>query len=208
MSSSPASDLDGILAAYEVAAATPRTELYPPGAIVPNAEKRTALDLFWAAPAEAPAVFYFDAMLTYADIDRMSDRLAGWLAANGVGPRDRVAIILQNTPQFLIAAIAVWKLAAIVVSLNPMYRTPELAKLFSDCAPRVILCHDEQWDVVSSAASAVVEPELMIWTSGHEFQNRNDARVLPPSRAAPAERALGPILAQSLPVPARAPVSP
>src|SRR5208283_6143255 len=118
---------------------------------------------------------------TYADIDRMSDRFAGWLVAKGVGSGDRVAIVLQNTPQFLVATVAAWKLAAIVVSLNPMYRTPELAKLFADCAPRAVLCHDEQWDVVSAAASAVVEPELMIWTSGHEFQNRNDARVLPPS---------------------------
>ena len=206
MSSSPASDLDGVLAAYEAAAATPSTKLYPPGAGAPDAEKRTALDLFLAVPPEAPAVFYFDAMLTYADIDRMSDRFAGWLAAKGVRSGDRVAIILQNTPQFLIATVAAWKLAAIVVSLNPMYRTPELAKLFADCAPRAIICHDEQWDVVSAAASSVVEPELMIWTSGHEFQNRNDARVLPPSGTAPAERALGPILAQTLPAPARAPI--
>ena len=106
------------------------------------------LDLFDAAPREATAIFYFDAILTYAELDRLSDRLAGWLAASGVGRGDRVAIILQNTPQFLVAAVAAWKLGAIVVSLNPMYRTPELQKLFADCRPKVVLCHDDQWDTV------------------------------------------------------------
>jgi long-chain acyl-CoA synthetase len=160
------------------------------------------------APPEAPAVHYFDAMLTYGDIDRLSDSLAGWLSGKGVGAGDRVAIILQNTPQFLIAAVAVWKLAAIVVSLNPMYRTPELAKLFADCEPRAVVCHDEQWDVVSAAASGAVGSELMIWTSGREFQNRDDARVLPPRGDAPAESSLAAILAAAIAAPARSAASP
>ena len=91
----------------------------------------------------------------------------------GVGSGDRVAIVLQNIPQFLVAAVAAWKLAAIVVSLNPMYRTPELSKLFADCEPKVIICHDDQWDIVSAAAGSV-DPGLVLWTSGHEFQTRND----------------------------------
>ena len=101
-----------------------------------RARRRRSI-LFRAAPGEAPAVFYFDATLTYAELDRLSDRLAAWLSERGVGSGDRVAIVLQNTPQFLIAAVAAWKLAAIVVSLNPMYRTPELSKLFADCEPKV-----------------------------------------------------------------------
>ncbi len=143
----------------------------------PDGGATTALDLFRAAPGEAPAVFYFDATLTYAELDRLSDRLAGWLWKRGVGSGDRVAIVLQNVPQFLIAAVAAWKLAAIVVSLNPMYRTPELSKLFADCKPKVIICHDDQWDIVSAAAGAL-DPALVLWTSGSEFQTRNDLRVL------------------------------
>jgi long-chain acyl-CoA synthetase len=177
-------------------------KLYPPDAETPGPDARTVLALFRMAPPEAPAVHYFDAMLTYGDIDRLSDRLAGWLSGKGVGSGDRVAIILQNTPQFLIAAVAVWKLAAIVVSLNPMYRTPELAKLFADCAPRAVLCHDEQRDVVCAAASGVVDPELLIWASGREFQNRDDARVLPPRGDALAESSLASILARAIPAPA------
>ena len=162
---------------YEAAATRPWTKLYASSMAPPDAGATTALDLFRAAPSEAPAVFYFDATLTYAELDRLSDRLAGWLWKRGVGSGDRVAIVLQNIPQFLIAAVATWKLAAIVVSLNPMYRTPELSKLFADCKPKVIICHDDQWDIVSAAAGSV-DPALVLWTSGREYQTRNDSRVL------------------------------
>ena len=71
---------------------------------------------------DAPAIYYFDAALSYAEIDRAERSSRGLAACAGVGRGDRVAIILQNTPQFLIATVAAWKLGAIVVSLNPMYR--------------------------------------------------------------------------------------
>ena len=202
------SDPAEIVGAYEAAAARPWTKLYPPGVAAPDASAVTALDLFATAPRDAAAVRYFDATLTYGEIDRLSDRLAGWLAAKGVGPGNRVAIILQNTPQFLIATVAVWKIGAIVVSLNPMYRAPELAKLFADCEPRAILCHDEHWDIVCAAASGAVDPQLVIWTSGREFQRRDDVRVLPPRGDAPAERALATILGEPIAAAARGAISP
>ena len=194
--------------AYEAAAVRPWTNLYPPGVTAPAPGAATALDLFRQARPEAPAVHYFDATLNYGDVDRLSDAFAGWLSAKGVGPGQRIAIILQNTPQFLIATVAVWKLAAIVVSLNPMYRTPELARLFADCKPSAVLCHDEQWDTVRAAASGAVDPELVLWTSGREFQHRDDSRVLPPFGDAPADRGLANILAATMRAPTRGAISP
>jgi long-chain acyl-CoA synthetase len=172
-----ASDSKDLAGVYEGAATRPWTKLYGSSTAPPGAGTTTVLDLFRAAPGEAPAVFYFDATLTYAELDRLIDRLAGWLWKRGVGSGDRVAIVLQNIPQFLIAAVAAWKLAAIVVSLNPMYRTAELTKLFADCKPKVIICHNDQWDIVFAAAGSV-DPALVLWTSGREFQTRNDSRVL------------------------------
>jgi long-chain acyl-CoA synthetase len=196
------------LVAYEAAAVRPWTRLYPPGLTEPDVGATTALDLFAAAPSAAPAVSYFDTTLTYGDIDRLSDRLAGWLSAQGIGRGERVAVILQNTPQFVIATVAIWKVAGIVVSLNPMYRPAELAKLFADCRPRAVLCHDEQWEAVTSAAAGLVDPGGLLWTSGREFQSRDDARVLPPGGAAPTERALANVFAQAITAPERGAISP
>jgi long-chain acyl-CoA synthetase len=186
--------------AYEARAVRPWTSLHVASAAPPEPDALTALDLFHSVPREAEAIFYFDAVLTYADVDRLSDRLAGWLASNRVGRGDRVAIILQNTPQFLIAAVAAWKIGAIVVSLNPMYRTPELQKLFADCRPKVVVCHDDHWGTVLPAAASV-EPGLVLWADGREFQTRNDARVLPMAGGPPPEQALSRIFNKDAPSP-------
>jgi long-chain acyl-CoA synthetase len=196
------SDSKDLAEVYEAAATRPWTKLYAASATPPDAGATTVLDLFRAAPSEAAAVFYFDATLTYAEVDRLSDRLAGWLGERGVGSGDRVAIVLQNIPQFLIAAVAAWKLAAIVVTLNPMYRTPELSKLFADCKPKVIICHDDQWDIVLAAAGSV-DPALVLWTSGREFQTRNDSRVLRETvGGAPPARTLAQAFAEDTSTPA------
>src|SRR5258708_1972482 len=190
---SDSKDLAGV---YEGAATRPWTKLYASSMAPPDAGTTTVLDLFRAAPSEATAVLYFDATLTYAELDRLSDRLAGWLWERGVGSGDRVAIVLQNIPQFLIAAVAAWKVAAIVVSLNPMYRTPELSKLFADRKPKVLICHDDQWDIVSAPAGSI-DPALVLWTSGREFQTRNDSRVLRETiGGAPPARTLAQALAE------------
>jgi long-chain acyl-CoA synthetase len=200
-------DSKDLAAVYEAAATRPWAKLYGSSTAPPAVGATTALDLFRAAPCEAPAVFYFDATLTYVELDRLSDRLAGWLRKRGVGRSDRVAIVLQNVPQFLIAAVAAWKLAAIVVSLNPMYRTPELSKLFVDCGPKAVICQDDQWDTVFAAAGSV-DPELVLWTSGREFQTRDDSRVLRAAvGAAPPARALAQAFAEDTPAPAAAALS-
>jgi long-chain acyl-CoA synthetase len=193
-----ASDAE-ILAAYEQAARVrPWTAFYRgAGAAAPDAYAKTALDLFRAAPREARAIAYFDTTLDYAEVDRLSDALAAWLAAHGTGAHDRVAVILQNTPQFVIASLAAWKLSAIVVTLNPMYRQLELERFFADCAPRAIICHDDHWPVVSAAANTLAEPALVLWTSGREFQCRDDERVLPSLSDPPIAQALSRAFAEA-----------
>ncbi|MDH2384394.1 AMP-binding protein [Bradyrhizobium sp. CER78] len=186
--------------AYEEAAGQLRARLGQTTDASPDHRRLTALDLFRAAPREAAALFYFDATQSYADIDGLSDRLAGVFARKGVGRGDRVAVILQNVPQFVIASVAAWKVGAIVVSLNPMYRTPELRKLFKDCEPKAVICHDDQWDNVVPAADSV-DPELVLWTSAREFQMRNDVRVLPEPGAAPPTQALAVVFAEDASVP-------
>lgn len=149
----------------------------------------TALSLFRAADAAAPALTYFDQTLSYAALDRLSDRLAARLHRQGVRRGDRVATLLQNTPHFVIVTLACWKLAAIVVPLNPMYRAPELARLFADCRPRAVVCHDDQWADAVAAGAGIVGPACMLWASARELQSRDDARVLPEPPALPAPAA-------------------
>lgn len=132
-----------------------------------------------AAGGRSPAIFYFDRTFTYKDVDRASDALAHWLRAQGVGRGDRVAIVLQNVPQFVMMLVAVWKVGAIPVPGNPMYRRAEMARIFSNCTPSALLCLDDCVDEMAAAFALAGIAAPILVTSGRSFQTRNDPRVLP-----------------------------
>lgn len=76
--------------------------------------------------AEAPDrdfLAYFDGRLSYREIDELSDSVAGYLAGRGLERGDRVAILLQNSPHFVLALLGAWKAGATVVPVNPMYKS-------------------------------------------------------------------------------------
>jgi long-chain acyl-CoA synthetase len=92
---------------------------------------------------EAPAVFYFDHEISYGEINRLSNSLAAAFHDLDVGKGDRVVVDLQNVPQFLVATYAAWKLGAIVVPLNPMYKEKELSYFCQDSGAKLFVVHDE-----------------------------------------------------------------
>ncbi len=92
---------------------------------------------------DAPAVYYFDHVISYGAINRLSDYLAAAFQNFGLETGDRIIVHLQNIPQFLIATYAAWKLGLIVVPLNPMYKEQELSYFFQDSGAKVFLTHDE-----------------------------------------------------------------
>ena len=106
----------------------------------------TALDDFKASAARkpnAPAVYYFEDVITYGDIDRQSDSLAAAFSDMGLEKGDRIIVDLQNVPQFLIATYAAWKLGIIAVPLNPMYKEEELLYFCRDSGARLMFTLDE-----------------------------------------------------------------
>ena len=90
-------------------------------------------------PASGVAAWYFDTELGWEQVGRESDALAVALAELGVAPGDRVAVQLQNMPQFLIALAAAWKAGAAVVPVNPMLTPGERAVLLADSGARVLI---------------------------------------------------------------------
>ena len=93
--------------------------------------------------AEAPAVHYFDETFSYGDIDRLSNGFAAALEHLGVVKGDRVILVLQNIPQFLISTYAAWKIGAIVVPLNPMYKEKELSYFCENSNAKIFITLEE-----------------------------------------------------------------
>ncbi len=109
------------------------------------------LSAFRAAVARngaGAALHYFDETITYQALDNDSDALAFWLQEQGVQAADRVLILCQNMPAFPMMMLAAWKVGAVPVPINPMYRGKELARLLADSEPAALLCE------------TVAEPEL------------------------------------------------
>ena len=81
--------------------------------------KKTALD-------------FFGATTSYRELGEQIDRAAEGLRRQGVGPGHRVALILPNCPQHVVAFYAVLRLGAVVVEHNPLYTERELRHQFED----------------------------------------------------------------------------
>lgn len=84
-------------------------------------------------------LIYFDTVLTVAELDRKTDAFAAALADHGFAAAERLALRLQNVPQYVIGLIAAWKLGGIAVPINPMLTPREVAGLLADSEPSVFL---------------------------------------------------------------------
>jgi len=122
------------------------TDFYQPG-VPARIDPPTASlpELAEAAVASAPdniATDFFGHTMTYRQLGEQISQAAEGLRRLGVQPGDRVAIILPNCPQHLVAFYAILRLGAVVVEHNPLYTARELRHMFEDHAARVAICWD------------------------------------------------------------------
>jgi long-chain acyl-CoA synthetase len=119
--------------------------------------------------AGQPLIYYMDQTLTLGDVDALSDALAVEFRERGLRSGDRVALLLQNVPQFVIAMLAAWKINACVVPINPMYRETELSHIFQDSNAAALVVLDSLF--VDAAAHAVTRSpiKVVITTSELDF---------------------------------------
>lgn len=100
-------------------------------------------------PDKAATIFY-DSVLTYADLKRQAEALAGYLQRErGIKRGDRVALYMQNCPQFIVAYYAILRADAMVVPVNPMNMRGELEHMLDDSGARVIIVAQERFDQVA-----------------------------------------------------------
>ena len=104
--------------------------------------------------------------LTWSELDGLASGFARYLSGNGVRAGDRVAIVVPNRPDFVIAFLGVLKLGATPAPLNPLLKSEELAAFTEDLRPRLIVnevkAEPGVWDTPSHASA----PALILYTSG------------------------------------------
>ncbi|MFJ7943268.1 AMP-binding protein [Streptomyces sp. NPDC096354] len=176
-----------------VYAAKPWIALLSEAQRAPVSPAETLVHAFRASVARAPehpALAYFDGRLSYRETDALSDSVAGHLAAKGLQRGDRVAIMLQNSPQFVLALLGAWKAGATVVPLNPMYKSGEVGHVLKDAEVTALICADRAWDsYLRDTAAAAPTVRIAVTACELDLQSQNDDRVLNFERLPPPEDA-------------------
>ncbi|MDA3790669.1 MAG: long-chain fatty acid--CoA ligase [Desulfobacula sp.] len=91
---------------------------------------------------DLPFTIFNGASKTYGQVKDTADRIATFLAANGIGKGDKVAIFLPNLPQFPEILFGILKAGAVSVNCNPVYTAPELNHQLKDSQSKMVFCMD------------------------------------------------------------------
>ena len=128
---------------------------------------------------EAPAIAWFGRKISYAALLREVECCSAALAGLGVGRGDRVALIMPNCPQYVIAFYATARLGAVVVGNNPLYTSREMEHQLRDCAPSVVVVLDLLYSDFADAVETVGVRHVVV-------ARLNDYMSFPKKQVAPA----------------------
>ena len=128
---------------------------------------------------EATALAWFGRKISYGALLREVERCSAALAGMGVGKGDRVALIMPNCPQYVIAFYATARLGAIVVGNNPLYTTREMEHQLRDCSPSVVVVLDLLYSDFANVFETIGQQHVVV-------ARLNDYMSFPKKQLAPA----------------------
>jgi len=118
----------------------------PPDVEIPN---KSAVETFNEATdkwKDRTAVIFYGKKMSYHELRDHVDRFATALHDLGVKKGDRVALLLLNSPQFIIAYFGALKAGATLTAISPVYVSPEIKHQLEDSGAKIIVCQDILFD--------------------------------------------------------------
>ena len=91
---------------------------------------------------DTPAIIFMDVKITFAELDRYSNRFASMLIKNGLGKGDVVGINLPNIPEYIIAWLGTLKAGCVVSGVSPLLSTDEMRYQLEDSGARALVTLD------------------------------------------------------------------
>ena len=126
-----------------------------------------------ALSPDAVAVVYEGREYSYREIDEESNRVTHWLIERGIGTEDRVAVLLDKSPELVITALGVMKAGAVYLPVDPTYPQDRLTFILGDADAKLVL-HEPITDLSDypTSAASLLRPlgpqntAYLIYTSG------------------------------------------
>src|SRR5256886_6301482 len=136
----------------------PWTRHYDPGVpatlVYPQVPLQAMLDDAAESNPNATATIFFNRKRSYKSISDAAWRFANGLRRLGIKKGDRVALVLPNTPQFVIALYGALRAGATVVPCNPRYTAPELQRQLADSGAMAVVVLSRLYPLVKAARAA------------------------------------------------------
>ncbi len=107
-----------------------------------------------ARDGERTAIIFGEQRLSYAQTNGLIEQVANALAARGIAHGDRVALMVPNIPQFVVAYYAILRLGAVVVPLNLLYKAEEVGYILDDSAAKAIIVFELFYPQVAAGIAA------------------------------------------------------
>ena len=175
---------------FEVPADRPHFAIWPkrlPKAVIaPETSLWANLDIAARRYPDKAAYVFFGRTLTYRELHAQADAVAGWLQGAGVQSGDRVAIFMQNCPQFVAAYYGILRANAVVVPVNPMNRADEFKHYIADPQTRVVICAADLAAIVETANAELPAAERLLQVLVTRYTDAMPDGALDPGDAAPA----------------------
>ncbi|TLY80041.1 MAG: long-chain-fatty-acid--CoA ligase [Gammaproteobacteria bacterium] len=139
-----------------------------PAAIDPNLLRslKELLEKTCALHAENVAYVQMGRTLTYRELDQLSRSFAAWLQNAGFSKGDRLAIMLPNTLQYVIAMFGALRAGVVVVNTNPLYTAPELEHQLADSGATAILVLENFAHVVEKVVPRTSVRQVLVTAVG------------------------------------------
>ena len=151
------------------------------------------LDAAVAANPDGEAVVCGDDRWSWSEVEARTAVIAGGLAERGIAAGDRVALLLGNRAEFVLALFAILRLGAIAVPLSIRYQTPEIAFALDDCGA-ALLIHEADLAPRLPAAGQIAGVRARIVVGGEAGSAHDGAQpwhALTRARAFTARPAVG-----------------
>jgi len=121
---------------------------------------------------EAPALAYFDTVLSYAELNTASNQLANAFTALGLTREDVIGLHMPNIPQYVISVIALSKIGAIGTGLSPLLAPPELAHQIEDGQVKAVISLSDLSGALAKMPKVPASLKTVIVTGPADFLTR------------------------------------
>lgn len=119
--------------------------------------------------ANLTAYNYYGNRITWKKLNEDTNCLAQFLKNKKIQKGDRVALFMQNCPQYIISYFGIQKLGAIVVPLNPMYKEAELDYFIKEVGVKAVISSQELYPRLYAIKDKIQTVEFMMTTNYGDF---------------------------------------